>query len=56
MKYNSYVRMMKSDVYSRSVVAAYRKPSRGSSRDRGAPGLCHGPPQEKVLQDSPLQG
>lgn len=30
-------------VYSPSVVAAHRKPSRGNSRHRGSPGLCHGP-------------
>lgn len=45
-----------SDVYSPSVVAAYRKPSRGSSRDRGSPGFCHGPAQKEILQGSPLQG
>ncbi len=43
-------------VYSPSLVAAYRKSSRSSSRYRGYPRLCHGTPQEEILQDCPLQG
>lgn len=38
------------------LVAAHRKLYRGNSRVIGSPGLCHGPPQEEILQNSPLQG